>query len=259
MQCGLSTACFFPMETTRALEEICNTEVKLVELFFNTFCELEDGYVDRLQLILRQNHMKVSAVHPFTSMMEPFFFSSPYLSRQEDGMQLYRRYFEVCRALEAPILVFHGQYQNTNYPFEQYCKNYDTLRQLGKNYGVSLCQENVARCKCGFSENIRKLREWTDDRAEFVLDLKQERRAENNLDEMFLAMNGKIRHVHISDFSQDYDCLPPGEGKENWPEIVNRLRQQPCDSMVVELYRDGFQDTMQLVNAAAVVNACLKP
>ena len=37
MECGISTACFFPMETEQALREISLSEVKGVEVFLNTF------------------------------------------------------------------------------------------------------------------------------------------------------------------------------------------------------------------------------
>lgn len=254
MECGISTACFFPMETEQALLEISLSEVKGVEVFLNTFRELEPEYLSRLKSIVKQSEMHVLAVHPFTSMMESFFFASSYGTRFEDGVALYRRYFEACRILEAPILVFHGDYKNTAYPFEAYCKNYSALQCVEKEYGVALCQENVVRCKCGFLEQIRRMRELTDDRAEFVLDLKQARRAENHVDALLDAMKGKIRHAHLSDFDLDCDCLPPGEGQEAWALLLPRLKREAC-SMVVELYRDGFQTKQQLVNAVSFIES----
>ena len=66
----------------------------------------------------------------------------------EDGLRIYRRYFEVCRVLGIPRVVFHGDYRQTPFPFQRHCENYLLLRRTAREYGVDFCQENVVRCKC---------------------------------------------------------------------------------------------------------------
>ena len=259
MKCGLSTACFYPMKTDEGLQLIFDQKVPSVEIFLNSFCELEDDYLTLLKQILSRNGTRVCAIHPFTSMMEPFFFSSMYDARFWDGVELYKKYFHACSFLEAPILVFHGDYKNTTYSFERYCKNYSILRKIGREYGVSLCQENVVRCKSGDPDMLLQLRQNTDDDVEFVFDLKQARRANISFSKFWSVMDGKIRHLHLSDYALSCDCLPPGTGLENWKEIFQTVNMERV-SMVIELYRDGFETIDQLIKATSFVNefGCVK-
>lgn len=97
MQCGISTSCFYPQETAEALSALRGAGVETVEIFLNTFSELELSYTERLRSVLQDAGMRAAALHPFTSGMETFFFASEYGGRLEDGLRIYRRYFEVCR------------------------------------------------------------------------------------------------------------------------------------------------------------------
>lgn len=111
MQCGISTSCFYPQETAEALSALRGAGVETVEIFLNTFSELELSYTERLRSVLQDAGMRAAALHPFTSGMETFFFASEYGGRLEDGLRIYRRYFEVCRVLGIPRVVFHGDYR----------------------------------------------------------------------------------------------------------------------------------------------------
>ena len=161
MQCGISTSCFYPQETAEALSALRGAGVETVEIFLNTFSELELSYTERLRSVLQDAGMRAAALHPFTSGMETFFFASEYGGRLEDGLRIYRRYFEVCRVLGIPRVVFHGDYRQTPFPFQRHCENYLLLRRTAREYGVDFCQENVVRCKCGLPEYVRQVREYT--------------------------------------------------------------------------------------------------
>lgn len=145
MHCGISTACFYPQETADALALLCGAGTGTTEIFFNTFSELRPEYVSRLEETLSASNTRAAALHPFSCMMEPFFFASGYPNRLQDGLALYRRYFEVCQTLRIPRMVFHGDYVQTPYPFACHCENYLLLRRMAREYGVELCQENVVR------------------------------------------------------------------------------------------------------------------
>ena len=45
MKIGLSTGCFFPQETDKALERAGKLGVKYAEIFFNTHSELKEEYL----------------------------------------------------------------------------------------------------------------------------------------------------------------------------------------------------------------------
>lgn len=251
MQCGVSTACLYPMETKQSLQSLQQLGIETVEIFFNTFQELEEPYVTSLQRALSRAKTRVTAFHPFTSGMETFFFASMYPTRCEDGLSLYSRYFEICRQLNIPRVVFHGDYAQTDFPFAQHCENYLRLREAARTYGVEFCQENVVRCKCGHPDYIREMRKVTRDDVSFVLDLKQARRAEVSLTEMMDAMRGKISHLHLSDALPDHDCVLPGTGDTDFKAIFTTLQKQGfCGDMNIELYRDGFGVPEDLKHAA---------
>lgn len=252
MHCGISTACFYPQETVSALKLLCDAGIGTTEIFLNTFSELQPEYLSRLQEILFATNTYVAALHPFSSMLETFFFASDYQNRLQDGLALYRRYFETCRMLRIPRVVFHGDYVQTPFPFARHCENYLLLRKTAREYGVEFCQENVVRCKCGRPEYILQMREYTGDDVSFVLDVKQMRRAGVPLAEMMDAMRGKIAHVHLSDAVPENDCVTPGRGDFPFEALFRKLRQTGFSGdMMIELYRGGFSTLEELQKAAA--------
>ena len=256
MRLGISTACFYPEQTDQALLRLQQADVPLVEIFLNTFSELGDAFVSRLQSQLAQYGTNVSQLHPFSSAMETFFFATDYGPRYEDGLALYRHYFSVCRRLGASRLALHGQAVHSAYPFELYCSHYSRLRREGRLYGIEVLQENVVRCKTGYPEQVRQMRAYTGDDVGFVLDTKQLRRAGVPLPEMLQAMGDKIRHIHISDAGTKGDCLPPGDGTEDFAPLVQHLAQiRFSGDCIIELYRDGFGDIHDLLRGLACLKA----
>lgn len=261
MRCGISTACFYPQETADALACIAAAGVPVTEVFLNTFHELEDEYVQRLQEIIKNTGIQVVSVHPFTSAMEGFFFATDYKGRMEDGLRIYRRYFEVCSALGASKLVFHGDHSwnIVNYSFEQYANNFVQLATIGKEYGVTLCHENVSYCRLGSPENVRQLRPLLGDNAAFVLDTKQVRRFDAPLEEMLNAMGDSVRHVHISDYDATRNCILPGRGELDIKDLLCKLNTMGYSGdLMIELYRDGFEDLSQLLDAMKYVNRLIR-
>lgn len=255
MQCGVSTACFYPQETCEALREVQKIDVPCTEIFLNTFSELQPSYIETLQTQLQKGTVKAVSLHPFTSGMETFFFASMYEARVTDGLQLYAQYFATCKQLGITKAVFHGDYVKTPFPFQKHCENYLRLRELAAKYDVEFCQENVVRCKCGTPDYIEKMREYTKDEVSFVLDTKQAVRAQVSILEMVQAMAGKISHLHLSDATSVSDCGLPGSGETDFITFFKQLKQQKFSgTMVVELYRYGFQKTEDLARACRFVD-----
>ena len=76
VQCGISTACFYPQDTMEALSKTQQLAPPCMEIFLNTFRELEPDYVQRLAAQLRCRNTNLISIHPFSSSMETFFFFS---------------------------------------------------------------------------------------------------------------------------------------------------------------------------------------
>ena len=244
MQYGVSTACFYPEETAASLQRLQRAGIKTVELFLNTFRELEPAYLARLEGILQAGDMCAAALHPFTSALETFLFAADYPTRLEDGLKFYEQYFSACRRLGIPRAVFHGMSAERAYPLQRYCDHYLRLRELARRYDVDFLHENVVRCFCGRPEHILEMRRCTREDIGFVLDVKQMRRSGVSLSEMLDAMGPRIRHIHLSDFTEQCDCTVPGTGREDFSALSRHLhRIDYSGAIIIELYREGF-DTM---------------
>ncbi|MFV0412915.1 MAG: sugar phosphate isomerase/epimerase family protein [Oscillospiraceae bacterium] len=260
MQCGISTACFFPMNTLDALRQVTQLGAPVTEVFINTFSEMEDGYIAKLASVAAAAKTRVASVHPCSSAMEGFFFATEYSGRMQDGIALYRRFFEAARALGADKLVFHGDHRINKGMFAtaRYIDHFCTLAAIGREYGVTLCHENVAYCRLGDPAAVRRVHPLLGEYAAFVLDTKQVHRFGAPLEEMLAAMGKDVRHVHISDYNDQKDCLPPGKGSLDMKKLVNSLLAVGyTGDFIIELYRDGFDDIMDLANAMQYIQAFL--
>lgn len=261
MRCGISTACFFPEDMLDAVRQVIESGAPVTEIFLNTFSELEDGFITRLHDIISRSGIEVASIHPCSSMIEGFFFASHYDGRMQDGLRLYRRYFEICRLLGADKLVFHGDHRvNMDYyPADLYAQNFRTLAALGREYGVTLCHENVFYCRLATPGDARQLKTLLGDDAAFVLDTKQVQREGSLVSEMVAAMGTAIRHIHISDSAgKEDDCLPPGQGDFEFAALIADLEAMGYKGdLIIEVYRDNFTQSVDLVAAMQHINTLL--
>ena len=260
MRCGISTSCYFPEDTQVAFGHVAEAGAQVAEIFLNTFSEAEPDYVGRLDTLRRAGPAEIIALHPFSSMLDGFFFASPYVSRMSDGVKLFRRYFEICNILGADKLAFHGDYaQNIGkYALGQYAANFRTLAEVGREYGVSLLHENVYYCRLKTPEDVRRFRPLLGECAAFLLDTKQVLRAGQSPREMVDAMAGAIRHVHISDYTDDKDCVLPGRGRFDFKAFIAHLRETGYDGdLIIEVYSDSFTHPREVAEAMEYVQSLI--
>ena len=260
MRCGISTSCFFPENTLLALEKVIATGAPVTEIFINTFHEIEPEFVDEMYRLVEKSGIEVVAFHPCSSQLEGYLFASNYVGRLEDGLRLYRRFFEVCKQFGATYLNFHGDFKSHPgwFSLEEYASNFKRLAELGQEYGVTLCYENVVYCRLGDPARVLELHPLLGHTAAYTLDTKQLRRQGASLEEMFAAMGNAIRHVHISDFSFEKDCIAPGKGMFDFLDLVTRLKANDYNGdLIIELYQDGFTGMDDLVGAMDYINTLL--
>lgn len=261
MRCGISTACFYPAPTLQAFEALAAHAVPVTEIFLNTFSEMEDGYVQKLRQVQQQSGIEVSSIHPCTTMIEGYLFAANYPTRLEDGLTMYRRYFEICNELGADKLVFHGDHSFNRRFFSDgdYAENFRRLARCGREYGVAVCHENVAYCRLSRPKYVRALRPLLAEDAAFVLDTKQVRRRDGSLQKMMDAMDGAIRQVHISDYDAAHNCLLPGRGDMDIPAFLQHLAAQGfTGDLIIEVYNDNFDDVSELVQAMGLIDHWLR-
>ncbi len=257
MRTGISTACLYPLEVEKSLEKLLSMDFKVFEIFFNTFSELSPAFLKQLQKLLRGTEACIKSIHPFTSGMEGILFFSEYRRRVDDGLDFYKRYFEAACALEAEILVLHGQkgYQAGKLTEDDYVERYLRLFWLGKSYGITVAQENVNQYRSESAAFVSRMKEKTGGECAFVLDIKQAIRAGEDPYAMCRAMGNRLVHLHINDNAPGADCLLPGRGEMDFRRLCAMLRETGYQGdCVIEVYRDNFAGLEELRPAKAFVS-----
>lgn len=261
MQCGVSTACLYPMETAESLRQLLKAGHTHFEIFFNTFRELQPDYLSRLRALLEQYGGTVRSVHPFTCGYEGVLLFSNYETRFEDSLEFYGQYCEAARFLGAKLLILHGmQSQFHNEALEErYFDRYHVLSQMARSYGVTVAQENVTRF---FSEDpgfIRRMREALGKDCAFCFDVKQAVRSDVDCIDMVDAMGDRLVHVHLNDNRPGDTCLLPGQGTANLPGLLEKIRGNGFDgSVMIEVYRTNFQTLEELGECRKLVTGWLE-
>lgn len=249
MKGGISTACFYPMETSESLALLLKDGHTHFELFFNTYREMRQPYLSRLRAMLEQYGGTIQSVHPFTSGYESMLLFSNYETRFEDSLQFYRAYCKAAKALGAKLVILHGM--RCEYHSEEaqnrYFRRYQTLYRMGQSLGITIAQENVVH---NFSQSpsfIRQMREALGDECAFCFDLKQAVRAGVDGDEMLDAMGDRLVHIHLNDNAPGETCLVPGEGRVDFPALLGHAKRNGFDgSVIIEVYRKNFQSPQAL-------------
>ena len=91
MKIGISSSCFYPLETERSLRRVAEAGAKTTEIFFNTPSELHGERLRELLAIRDFYGMSVSSVHPFQSFAEGYWLFSEYRRRYTDALEMYAR------------------------------------------------------------------------------------------------------------------------------------------------------------------------
>lgn len=257
---GISSACFYPDETLDAVKLCTELGFRNVEIFMNSFSELEEPYLKELSAVCRSSGAKIVSLHPFTSGYEYMLFFSAYRKRAADSCGFYRRYFQAAAYLGAELVVFHGD--SVRAPFvgmDRYCEAYSLLAETAKSEGVTLAHENVSSARGGDPAFMRELRARIGD-ISFVFDVKQALRAGHEPFEMIDAMGDRIKHVHINDWSYSNDgsredgCRLPGEGDLDLASIISRIEATSFSGhYMIEVYRKNYNTPSDLQRAAAPI------
>lgn len=250
MKAGISTACFYPQTPEEAISFLSARRVPNIEIFFNSFYEIQKDYLKELRAVLRDGDVNVLSIHPFTSGMEPILFFSDYERRVADGLEMYRHYFEAANKLGAKVFVLHGDRRGSNCPEERYFERFLRLFRLGEEFGITVAQENVERCRSGERLFLERMKEALGAEAQFVLDVKQARRAGEDPMAFVKTLGKNICHVHISDGGTAGDCLPIGSGDMDFAVFFEELRKLDYQGgVILELYRQNYRVREELIES----------
>lgn len=249
---GMSSACFYPADTLDAVKQSIALGFENIEIFINTFSELEEPYLKLIKKECDEGGTKVVSLHPFMSGFEYMMFFSACKKRALDSADFYRRFFHAAAYLGASYTVFHGD--ATRSPFfgmDNYCEVFAHLMEVAKSEGVTLIHENVSTARAGEPEFMRELHErFGEGNIKFVFDLKQTARGGVDAHKMLDAMGSDIVHVHINDW-KDGVCRLPYSGELDVNGIMSRLeREGYTGKYIIEVYRENFTHGEEIRAAA---------
>ena len=250
MKVGISSACLYPADTIESLSALLENDVKHFEIFFNTISEIDGEYFSRIVSLLNEHHASVKSIHPFTSGYESYLLFTDYERRYRDTLLFYRKYFECAARLGAEIVVIHGDKKTaaTGISDECYFEKFAELASIGKEYGITVAQENVNAFRSQNPNFVRKMREHLGNEVSFVLDIKQAVRAGNDPFDMCLAMGDRLSHVHINDNNGQSDCMLPFGGSTDYSRLFNILKENNYGGdMIIEVYRKNFGGISELI------------
>lgn len=243
---GISSSCLYPLLTEQSVKFLCDNEIPTIEIFFNSFSELDTEYLKKLKDTL--GNTKVVSVHPFTSIYEPYLFFSDYERRFFDGIKFYENYFKAAELLGAKYVILHGAKKDSNIDEKIYFDRFHKVDMVAREYGVQLLQENVAPYKSSSSLFIKNMKEYLSD-VGFTLDLKQCVRSNENIMNMLEIMGENLRHVHLSDHTSTHDCLVPTFGEYNFIPFFERLDKMGYNgAALIEVYSQNYNNPTELID-----------
>lgn len=247
MSIGISTACYYPLETEEALKQVGKSGAKLSEIFFNTWSELKSPFLDILNDIKDSYGITIPSIHTFTATADSYMFFSNYPRRLYDSLKAFERFYEAAAELSAKYIVFHGDKQVGRLPDEVVAERYMMLEEGARRYGVHVLQENVNKFRSSDPEFITALRHYTCDEIMFCFDVKQAVRSGHTPDEIIVAMGNRIRHVHISDHSTASDCLLPLKGGYDFKGLFKKMNAMGYSGdYMIEVYNNAYKDYIEL-------------
>lgn len=250
MNLGISTSCFYPLETELSLEEIGKSGVKTTEIFFNAESELKPAFIDILKAIQNEYKINVTAVHPTMSLAESFMIFSEYERRYRQALNDFERYSEIAAELGAKYIILHGGKPNGILNDEEYCERYMALNERTCKNGVTVLQENVSKFRAGDVEFLRSMRDILGEDAKFCFDIKQSIRSGYNPLDLINEFSKNIKHYHISDHSLAGDCLLPLNGKFDFEQFFKTLSKNGYNgACIIEVYKSAYHEFCEVFNS----------
>ncbi len=247
MNIGISSSCFYPEITEKAFEKVCKLGAKTAEIFFNSSEELVSPIINEIKNISEFYSTEIRTIHPFTSFAEPFMIYGGYERRTKEGLDFYKRYFEAAQKLGSEAIVIHGGKPVSPQKYEQYVEASQKLVEIGKEYSVLPAFENVNLRMGSDLDFLKLLKKNLKNDFKTVLDIKQCRRSGVSEFEFIKSLGESIIQVHISDYDDNTDCIPPYEGKYDFRRLFSLLKEYGYDkSAVIELYEWSFESEKQI-------------
>lgn len=250
MAFGISTSCLYPINTEESLETLGRMGVKTCEVFLNSISETTSEFAEILNIIKNKYGIRIVSVHPFSSFSETYMLFGEYERRYLDAFDFYKRCFEFTAMVGADFSIIHGSLKPAKIKENEYFERFFKLSEAGKEYGITVCQENVNRHLSENPDFLGRMKSELGDNFKLVFDVKQAVRAGYSPIDFAENFKSDIVHIHISDHTDILDCIPPGKGNFDFGKLVSVMNSANYKGdYVIELYRAGFENEKDLAKS----------
>ena len=250
MNIGISTSCYYPLETELALEEVGKAGARTAEVFFNALSELKPAFTDMLLDIKNHYGIEVDSIHSAVPFADSFMIFSAYERRFYEAVEQYTQYSQVAAKLGAKFIIMHGGKPNGILSDEEYCERYMRLKSAALKNGVTVLHENVVKFRSGDIEFLRSMKNILGKDAEFCFDIKQSIRCGYEPFDLIEEFSDNIRHFHISDHSIASDCQLPFKGGFDFKKLFSMLKARGYNgSCIIEVYSDAYKSYKEITDS----------
>lgn len=247
---GVSSACYYPLETEKSLALAGEYGFKNIEVFLNSPSELEDAFIRELIQIRDKYDMNIVSVHPFQSFAESFYLFGNYERRWHDALPLYDKMFKVTSQLGADIFVIHGAKIPGAVDDEEYCNRFHHLIKMGGEYGVRVCHENVVHHRSESPSYLKMMGDYIGKDFNIVFDIKQAYKAGYSYEQFLDRLAERIVHIHISDRNEEKDCITPLTGNFDFDKFFKDVIKTGYDGkFMIELYNWSYKHTDEIAES----------
>ena len=250
MKIGISSSCLYPMYTEESFRLIAQQGVEISEIFFNANCELQPPFVKQLREIKDEYGIALSSIHPTMSLAESFTLFSNYDRRFEEGLENFKRYGEIASELGAKYVIMHGGKPNGTMDNHGYFDRFAQVAEVVSRQGATLLQENVVNFRAGSLEALEDMSNYLGDSVNFCLDVKQSIRGGYSPYDVLHLLGSKIKHLHLSDSNERFDCMLPLDGNFDFKNFLSEATN--CGytgDAVIEVYRVAFDEPQELFDS----------
>lgn len=246
---GISSSCYYPQPTEVSFEKICKSGIKNAEIFFNASSELSDGFIDNLVNLKNEYGMNVISVHTYTGFMDSFNLFTDYVRRFEDGLELYSRLSAAASRLGASFVVMHGAKTYRTVADEVMGERFRKLSSAVASEGAMLLYENVNDYRSSDPYFLKFMMDCAEGKAGSVLDIKQARRAGVPWQSFAQILGSSIKHIHISDFNDAFDCVTPLQGSFDFGEFFGKMSSTGYEgAYIIELYKQSYKNEKDITD-----------
>ncbi len=249
MAIGISTACLYPLETEKCLKAVGEMGADVTEIFFNAASEIEKPFIKNLCEIRDNYGLRIKSVHHYASFAESYAYFTGYERRFRDGLEDLKRYFDAMNTLGADVLVLHGA-KLPCLEDEQCFERFGIMHRLGREYGISVAQENVWKFRSESLDYLKSMKACLGEEMSVTLDIKQARLAGYSPFDFVDALGESIVHFHISDYNEEKVCIPPLEGMFDFKKLFDKMSAMGYSGdYMIELYRNSYDTVSQITDS----------